>query len=46
MKYKIKQKLLLPYYVTNNLLKEELCQYIRKMESKDELKETDIKYRT
>ena len=40
IKYKGKQKQLLPFYVTNNELKK-FCINNIKMESKDELKETD-----
>ena len=38
IKYKVKQKHLIPFYITNNELK--------KVDSKDELKEIDIKNRT
>ena len=47
IKYKGKQKYLLPFYVTNNELKEALYQlYIIKMESNYEFKKIDIKNRT
>ena len=42
IKNKGKQKQLLPFYITNNELKK-FCINNIKMESKDELKETDIK---
>ena len=46
IKYKTKQKRLLPYYVTNDKLKQVLYKCVMNMESNDELKKTDIKNQT